>query len=324
MISGVPTQHKDSVPLTSANFGMTAPHAAAQADVYYAGNGYLLGTTAPAEPNYHQDPNWFPDTCAECHVKRFTAATQGKTVANHTFKVDANTCVSCHGAGVELSYREAYVNDRLLVYKLVLAQVLKGAGITAVGQLKTVAVGGLTKPDGSSIVTATLAGHGYVNGTFAAVSVNSADSGFRSGTYLISVVDASTFTFNDTRANATGATIATNNTSTVNGSFDVTGLGALTAAEVTGERPLTLKLTFGPTVLTASNVDFMLSGTTPTLYSGSLSGGTRTYGKVAKSMYNWGLITLDASYGVHNIPWVDAMLAAMIDPANYAPVGGVY
>jgi hypothetical protein len=241
MIKGVPTRHIDTVALTSANFGMTAPHSAAQADVYYAGNGYLLGTPAPARSNPHQNPVFFKDTCAECHVKRFSAAAGG-TVANHTFGVDKETCVGCHGVGTELISRETKVEDRLTVYKMVLAKVLNKAGITTV--------------------------NGKLNGATTAAD------------YTV----------------ASGVTISSVN--------------------VSGDRPLTLDLKFSNgAAVTGIALDKVMSSGTPTLVT--VSGSVTTYYKVAKSVYNYALIENDKSFGVHNIPWVDAMLDAMITEANY-------
>jgi len=266
-IAGQSMQHNDATPLTSdsrtiaagtapaAVFGMTGPHTASQADVYYGGNGYLLGQPAPTQPNFHKDPNWFKDTCAECHVKRFTAATEAAgTVVNHSFEVDDNTCASCHGAGSELTYRKSFVAGKLAAYEVSLANVLKGAGVTFVKTVKASATAPLTYT---------------ISGTTTTITT---------GTYSYNVPNG-----------VTAGSVA-----------------------VTGDRPLTLAITFSNgDVIPGCDVDQMKSGAEFTLFS--LSGTVKTYGKVAKSMYDFALIENDHSSGVHNIPFVDAMLDAMVN-----------
>ena len=242
-VGGTPMQHNDATPLTSNstnNFGgLGAPHEAAQADIYFAGNGYLLcnGGTAsgacpmPAKPNFHADAHWFKDTCAECHVKRLSTATAGKP-SNHTFTVDAGTCATCHGTSTMLADRQTIVTTKLAQYKTSLATVLNNAGITSV----------------------------KCNGV---------------------VVDV------------TGQTITAVNVVSVNrvAGFDLTFGGAAGAQ-------------------TQCTVDDVKAGATPVLYT---AGTDKVYGKVAKSMYDYFLINNDGSGGVHNIPFVDAMLSVMSD-----------
>jgi len=261
-IGGQVMARNDATPLTAdsrtipigtapaAVLGIGTPHSAAQADVYYGGNGYLLcnsnassGPCAlPAQPNFHRDPNWFKDTCAECHVKRFTAATQAAgTVVNHTFGVDDNTCASCHGAGNELSYRESFVAGKMASYLVAVKNVLNGAGIKVVnGKLNGAAAADYAVPAGVTITD-------------------------------VAVVEAS--------------------------------------------RALGVDLTFSNgDKVTGCSIDKIYSDaakTQPTLYS--VSGTVKTYGKVAKSMYDYFLIKNDNSSGVHNIPFVDAMLDAMVN-----------
>ena len=55
-----------------------------------------------------------------------------------------------------------------------------------------------------------------------------------------------------------------------------------------------------------------MAGTTSVLWSAG-TGTDKVYGKVAKSMYDYALIKNDNSGGVHNIPFVDAMLDAMVN-----------
>jgi hypothetical protein len=254
-VGGTPTQHNDATPLTSNttnNFGMTGPHRAAQADVYFAGNGYLLcnGGTAsgtcpmPTMANPHQNPSYFADTCAECHVKRLSTATKG-TPSNHTFTVDEGTCAGCHGTGTTfIASRKIVVNRMLGEYGTSLTNVLKGAGITLV--------------------------NGQLNGA----------------------VDTST---------PPKAVLA-----------DYTVASTITKVAVSGDRPLTLDITFSNGDVVAScSIDKIMSGATPVLYS--TPGSDKVYGKVAKSMYDFALINNDGSYGVHNIPFVDAMLNAMVN-----------
>jgi hypothetical protein len=213
------------------------------------------------------------------------------------------------------------VTDRLAVYGMVLSNVVKNAGITAIGKTMTVAAGGLSKADGGSTITATVVGHGLVNGSYVTLAAASADAGaapkFKNGSYVITVTGVDTFTFSDTQANASGAAILNTANATLTGSTDVTGRGGVTGgapAIVSRNIGLTVKFADGSSVDCA--VDYILSGTTPTFYSGTLA-GTRTYGKVVKSMYNKSLIENDKSFGVHNIPWVDGMLDAMITQSTY-------
>jgi Carboxypeptidase regulatory-like domain/Divergent InlB B-repeat domain len=257
-IAGAATQHNDATPLTSdsktipagtapaAVFGMTGPHTAAQADVYYGGNGYLLGQPMPTRPNIHADPTWFPDTCADCHVKRFTKATAAAgTVVNHTFGVDDNTCASCHGTNTWIEDRNTLVTAKLAAYQVSLATVLKGASITLV--------------------------NGQLNGA----------------------VDASV----PPKPVLADYTLGANTVKTV---------------AVSGDRPLTLDITFSNgDVVAGCSIDKIMSGATPTLYT--VSGTVNTYGKVAKSMYNFALIKNDNSFGIHNLMFVDAMFDAMVN-----------
>jgi hypothetical protein len=90
----------------------------------------------------------------------------------------------------------------------------------------------------------------------------------------------------------------------------------ITAAAVSGDRPLTLDITFSNgDVVTGCNIDNIMSGATPTLYSGTT---TKTYGKVAKSMYNYALMKNDNSAGVHHLSFVDGMLNAMVNNLDSA------
>ncbi|GEJ57831.1 InlB B-repeat-containing protein [Anaeromyxobacter diazotrophicus] len=245
-VAGTPMQHNDATPLTSANFTMTGPHSAAQADVYFAGNGYLLCNSGsasgacpmPTTPNPHQNPTYFADTCAECHVKRLSTATKG-TPSNHTFNVDEGTCAGCHGTGTAyIASREIVMNRMLPQYLTSLANVLKGAGITV------------------------------VNGKLGAATT-AADYTPAAGVTISKVV-------------------------------------------VSGDRPLTLDFTFSNgDVVAGCNIDKIMSGSTPVLYT--VSGTDKVYGKVAKSMYDYALLENDNSKGVHNIPFVDAMLSAMVN-----------
>ena len=347
-VAPVAMQHNDATPLRSDTFGMTAPHAASQADVYFQGNGYLFGATV-ARANFHKDNlNFFQDTCVACHVKRFNTETDGKSGVNHNFGVDENTCVSCHGAGSELQTRERYVEDRLGnsplatptagtqpvgVYQLVLAQVLNGAGITGVGRTQSVAAGSVSKANLGSIVSVNLTNHGYISGTPILVALTTADvapgpavsAWFKNGSFTITVVDANTFTYDDGQVSTAGSTIATSGATSYTGSYSVVGLGAITKVAVGGDRPLTLDLTFGSTLFAGINIDYVVSGTTPTLFVFDMAAAAPTYGTlrpkiygtVAKTMYNYALIKDDNSYGVHNIPFVDAMLGRMISKATY-------
>jgi hypothetical protein len=46
----------------------------------------------------------------------------------------------------------------------------------------------------------------------------------------------------------------------------------------------------------------------------------RQYGTVSKTMYNYAPVGNDYSFGVRDIPYVDAMLGTMIDQATYPTV----
>jgi hypothetical protein len=183
------------VPSRTAATG--TPHASSQTDVYYAGNGYLLGTSMPTQDNYHRNPNFFEDSCVACHVDLFPADSQPLTKSNHSFAVDANTCVKCHGPGVELKQRQIAVANLSAAYQVKLAQVFRNAGITFMGtgtSFKTAAAGGLVKAaDGT--VTATVTAHGFVTGD--QVYVGPGEAGFNSGYYIVTLVGADTFTYND-------------------------------------------------------------------------------------------------------------------------------
>jgi hypothetical protein len=88
--------------------------------------------------------------------------------------------------------------------------VLAGAGITRVGSnpgvksaaptpaVATVAAGNLKKVAGSSTVTATLTKHGLTNGAIYGISIGAADAAsFTTGYYVMTSVDANTFTYDD-------------------------------------------------------------------------------------------------------------------------------
>jgi hypothetical protein len=160
---GIPYQHADSTDLSETVFGSrwnTGPHDAAQADVYFAGNGYLFGATV--NPNFHEDPNYFADTCADCHVLRFpdpsdprfanatnvdTSGTHSwGTTVNHTFAVDANTCASCHGGGGELATAQGKTANAMAQVLKRMASVLNtaNAASTASFQMAGVEVRGKT------------------------------------------------------------------------------------------------------------------------------------------------------------------------------------
>ena len=91
---------------------------------------------------------------------------------------------------------------------------------------------------------------------------------------------------------------------------------AAASVAVSGGRPITLDITFANgDVVTGCSVDKIFADaakTTPVLWSAG-TGTDRVYGKVAKSMYDYQLITNDGSFGAHNIPFVDAMLKAMVN-----------
>jgi hypothetical protein len=236
-----PSQHNDATPWTDAR--ATGPHKAAQADIYYAGNGYLLGAAAPLA-NFHADIRFFPDTCASCHVKQLGLDPNGlaplspsswpTASSNHTFKADSTTCVACHGAGVEFTTAANAVASGIAAYELRMVQVLNAAGITSV--------------------------KGKLNGAATATTVN-----------------------------VTGKTIAA-------------------AAPTPGSHSVAFDLTFTDgTTVTAIAVGSVATPTNPAL----LKNPDGSWGIFAKALYDWYLITDDASNGVHNLPFVKAMLTAM-------------
>ncbi len=313
-VGGTPMQHNDATPLTSANFGTGGPHSAAQADVYFAGNGYLLGQPMPTRPNIHADRTWFPDTCAECHVKRLSTATKGKP-SNHTFTPDDGTCAGCHGTITWIEDRKTLVTTKLAAFNASLTTVLKSAGITKMTGDKTAAIGALSKAATTSTVTATLANHGLTTGNSVKFTFDKTDAAFKSGTYAVTVVDANTFTFDDTLVSAGGASNTV--TTAVNFAYDVTGL-VITAVAANGS---SLDFTFasGSTSITKAALDSIVNGTTPILYTLGADGTTKTYGNVVKALYDAQLITNDRSAGIHNLLFVDAMLDAMV---NHLDLGG--
>jgi hypothetical protein len=345
-IAGTVMLHNDSVAMQSRNDvaptapnapfvvqGSGSPHEACQADVYFAGNGYLLGTTTVAAlpQNQHAVRGFFNDTCAECHVKRHNAESStwrygGPAPSNHTFGVDDTTCTSCHG-GSMLPARQTALAAKQAAYFTSLQNVLNGAGITSVlsGVTDPVNAASITKASGGSIVSINFPNHGLVNGQlvkFAPATADYANFAWMNAV-AVTVTDANNFTFND------GLTVAANATASKAGNFypriDVTGQ-AITAAAVNSSA--TLDLTFQTAGLIQGNkTDDLLSGTTPTAFQPKNIDGTtcttlaatgtcvvREYGKIQKSLYNFYLIFLgDRSSGVHNMPYVDAMLNAMIN-----------
>ncbi|HEX9288475.1 MAG TPA: hypothetical protein VF904_03040, partial [Anaeromyxobacteraceae bacterium] len=98
------------------------------------------------------------------------------------------------------------------------------------------------------------------------------------------------------------------------------GVTITDVAVVEASRALGFDLTFSNgDKVTGCSIDKVYSDAAkaqPTLYS--VSGTVKTYGKLAKSMYDYFLIKNDNSAGVHNIPFVDAMLDAMVNNLDSA------
>jgi len=255
-IAATAYQRVDGTPFVKDLFG--GPHDAAQADIYFGGNGYLLNSTPqPAPANFHMSGGWFQDTCVECHVKRFPAGGDAwpTTSSNHTFAVDDGTCASCHGAGEQsIDNVKGIVDSGLAAWRARMVGLLNGAGLVSVT--------------------------GLLNGA----------------------ATAATYTVNT----------ALNPIVSVGPTIDLPG-GKV-------NRSLTIDIAFanGDTVTAIKLTDVLGTGSAQVLVKSTSTvfpAGTGTaqieYGNFAKALYDSALIVNDGSHGVHNPPFVEAMLANM-------------
>jgi hypothetical protein len=132
-----------------------APHAP-QADLYYGKSLYWFGVPPAVEANVHLRADFFPDTCAECHVKRIPSGFA--TVANHTF-AGAVACASCHGetgtytdpaTGVTVPFQAAAVYGKTTALFQVLGMAatsaLQGQNALATGLSTVIRAPALTDP----------------------------------------------------------------------------------------------------------------------------------------------------------------------------------
>ncbi|HTN50936.1 MAG TPA: hypothetical protein VML50_00930 [Anaeromyxobacter sp.] len=72
------------------------PHHGPQTDVYLGANMFWFKAPSGALGGNVHAGSFFPDTCADCHVKLIPAGYA--TMSNHTFRPDPS-CLTCHGAG---------------------------------------------------------------------------------------------------------------------------------------------------------------------------------------------------------------------------------
>jgi predicted CXXCH cytochrome family protein len=72
----------------------SAPHVAAQADVFMGKSAYYVTGSRLSGHAVIQD------TCVTCHVRLLPASVPSFAPSNHTFEADTTICVSCHGDGV--------------------------------------------------------------------------------------------------------------------------------------------------------------------------------------------------------------------------------
>jgi hypothetical protein len=86
----------------------SAPHAAAQGDVYFGFNAYFGNRMSPSP---HMA---VADTCAGCHYKVTTASEQAaQQTSNHSFVADNTVCVACHSANVDGAALQATYKSEL-------------------------------------------------------------------------------------------------------------------------------------------------------------------------------------------------------------------
>ena len=131
--------HEDGEPYNAGNpTGYSAPHLAAQADLFLGRNAYFMGTSLPM-PSAHAA---IQDTCVGCHM---TSQPQTRLVngtpapQKHLFRIDAadvgRLCASCH-PGADGAATQAQVQAQ----QLLLAKALGTAVKTKLNALGTIQV----------------------------------------------------------------------------------------------------------------------------------------------------------------------------------------
>ncbi len=101
----------DPIYSDSSKTSYSAPHAAAQGDIFAGRNAYFYGQAASgASMDVLDYKHSHPNACAGCHVKwvpEDVKAQFGVLSSNHTFKASLEGCTECHGEG----YGEQIAHD---------------------------------------------------------------------------------------------------------------------------------------------------------------------------------------------------------------------
>jgi hypothetical protein len=284
-------------PSLGTKFGsLGGPHEANQGDVFEGHNAYFLGDQTPVISPHSA----VKDTCAGCHMEKNpqTYTSHGaSTTATHLFAItDAETpalCNQCHGNGSSI------VDGASL-------QASVAAGLTTITNNMAAAVvsrvndatGAYTAPNGY--------GKWVDNGTITIAKGGLTDT--TAGCTLSTDVSCGL-------SNAAAFTIVT-------GPSGTAGANPLVSAVVTpqGRSGITVVLTFTSPVsitFTGSVTNSLTTFTVASLANLQDASGNPLFaanGNMFKANWNWSLISQDESYGVHNPPFVSAVLSATADP----------
>ncbi|MCX5824988.1 MAG: hypothetical protein NTY86_16205, partial [Deltaproteobacteria bacterium] len=240
--------HEDGETYNSGNpTGYSAPHQAAQGDVFAGRNAYFLGSSTPNLSKHAA----VADTCVGCHMtlqpKTFLSAEGTPTTNSHLFRILdedlATVCANCHSSNVDGAGIQASVEARILNLK----SKIEAAALHQFNGVATISVTGATDP-------------------------------------------------------ATDTTIGSGS-----GSFAGTLITSVTLEELHGQIAFIINMSSPVTFGTSSTSQFAVQ------LGNIKSGGVAVYllsGNMVRAGWNYFLIEGDASKGIHNPSFVQAVLNA--------------
>jgi len=265
-----------------------APHEANQGDVFEGHNAYFLENQTPVISPHSA----VKDTCAGCHMTNNpgTYLSHGATTtATHLFAItDADVpvlCAKCHAGGttnVDGASLQASV-------KAGLADVASAVGNAVIARINDT-TGAYKAPTGYGTWVDT----GIV--TIAKSGLTDNTPGCTTGT--------------DPSCNAKNTAVVSINTATNPVTAAVVSFGRSVTVQLTFTNPVQVVFASGTTNLSTFNVSMTSlndnSATPQNLFAPN--------GNFWKANWNYELIAQDGSYGVHNPPFVSAVLSATLEP----------
>lgn len=290
-------------------FSFGGPHESAQADVVFGFNTYFMPTYTPSA---HLAVG---DSCAGCHVKIATdAEAAAKQTSNHEFKVDNGICKACHAPGVDGDALQAANKMQVEGLKALIAQKhlkslqLAMGYVPATGTMSVKARAYDLVSDSyatsSSTITPTTAGLVELAGN----TLNSVDFAYaKNGTTMMMVLNLGT---------AVGFTTSSGVVVAPTTKLYVAFTGFITNQAVTGGNAAAWP---AGTYYTPLSAPAAKSGTWTTAYPAApnpppwftvANNGHANAQVLFKAYFNFSMLTSDATWGIHNPTFFNAVISA--------------